>query len=60
MRNPTNELDGTRGYLTLCARTRGLHDERPGAGGNPRGTRTLDGSHQRGRELSNALGESTS
>ena len=59
MRNTTNELDGTRGHPTLRAGTRGLDDKRPGAGGNPRGTRTPDGSHKRVRELSNTAGAST-
>ena len=59
MRNLKNELDGPRRDLVLCARTRGLYDQRPGAGGNARRARTVDGPHERGGELSNKLRAST-
>ena len=59
MRNLTNELDGPRRDLVLCARTRGLHEQRPGAGGYARRARTLDGPHKRGGELGNKSGAST-
>jgi len=58
-RNLTHELDGPRRDLILGARTRGLHGQRPGAGGYPRGARTLDGPHKRGGELGNTAGAST-
>jgi hypothetical protein len=58
-RNLTHELDGPRRDLVLCARTRGLYDQRPGAGGNARRARTVDSSHERGGELGNKFGAST-
>lgn len=58
-RNLTHEPDGPRRDLVLCARTRGMPIQRPGAGGNPRGARTLDGPHERGGELGNKSGAST-
>jgi hypothetical protein len=58
-RNLTHELDGPRRDLVLGARTRGMPIQRPGAGGNARRARTVDGSHERGGELGNKLRAST-